>query len=225
MDYTKATNKQLWAIIRGDMECPLPLMEGVFHEAVDRGMIKQFVIAVIKDRFGSLNIAQSILKMPYAELIQVGYEGAMIAIRDFKPGKSSFSRFLFLNISRIFGRLSNYMDAKKREREEFSLNQFISDGGDTFERYMVDWATNVEKTVITKITLEEKMELLSPVQRETFNHVFLGYQFEEIAEQMKTNKKTLISRVRTAFIKMTGQPINLRELGLAKRGSYKKQGA
>jgi len=46
MDYSKATNEQLWTIMRSDAECPLHLLEGVFQEALKRDMILHFILSV-----------------------------------------------------------------------------------------------------------------------------------------------------------------------------------
>jgi RNA polymerase sigma factor (sigma-70 family) len=224
LDWSKASNEQLWVIIRSDSECPLTLLEGVFREAVNRGMIEHFILSIIKKKGLASEKARMVLEMSHEDLIQLGYEGALKAIRDFQTGKGTFSSLLFLAISQAYGKQFQYVESLKRQREEVSYNSTIS-GENTMEYYLIDNRTNVEKTVIMKLYLEEKLSLLSPIQIETFQRFFIGYTYNEIAEQMNTKKSTVARRMEAALIRMTGKNINLAKLGLIERVSFKKQGA
>jgi RNA polymerase sigma factor (sigma-70 family) len=222
LDFSKATNDQLWVILRSDSNCSLSLMERVFREAVDRGMIKQYILSVMTKKGLVTEKHRRILEMSHDDLIQLGYEGALKAMRDFKPGKGTFSNLLFLAISQSYGQQFQYAETEKRKREEVSYNKVISEEN-TMEYYLVDHLTNVEKTVITKLQLEEKLSMLNPTLRETFLLYFVGYSYNEIAERMQVKKSAIRERMKKAFILMTGQNINLLKLGVFERSSFKNQ--
>jgi RNA polymerase sigma factor (sigma-70 family) len=224
MRWELATKEQLWTIIRTDGKCPLPLLEGVFHEAVSRGMIQQFILSVIKKKFGISENGQKLLKVTHEDLIQIGYEGALKALKAFEPGKGSLSNLLFITISQLYGQHIQYVDAQKRQREEFSYNQLISENDHkqrNMEFYLIDKGTNVEKKVITKIQLEEKLSLLNDIQKETFLRFFKGFTYEEIGQQMDAKKTTVAARMKTALWLMTGRNLNLKDLGIFERASFK----
>lgn len=224
MDYSKATNEQLWTIIKADAECPLPLLEGVFREAVNRGMIKQFILYVMKKKQLTNDKIYSLLEMTHEDLIQAGYEGALRAIRDYQPNKGTFSNLLFVTVSQAYGRLFQFIEAEKRKKDEVSYHTILSEEN-TMEYYLADNRTNVEKTVIHKLQLEEKLSLLNPIQKETFLRFFIGYTYQEIGEQMNAKKSTVARRMDAALAKMAGKNINLKKLGIFERASFKKQGA
>jgi RNA polymerase sigma factor (sigma-70 family) len=216
MNWTNATNNQLWIIMKSDWDCPLPLLEGIFQEAANRGMIKQIIIAVMKKKGLTSERNQSIIRMEYEDLVQLGYEGAINALIGFVPGKGSFVHFLYLKISQMYGKLFEYEDAEKRKR-----NDFIPNDGMEMEFYFVDYRTNVEKAVLNKIRLEEKLDLLNQIQKETFLRFFQGYTLQEIAEQMNTKKCTAHDRLTKAMIKMTGKKVDFRKLGVFERPTLK----
>jgi RNA polymerase sigma factor (sigma-70 family) len=216
MNYVLATNDQLWIIMKSDWDCPLPLLEGIFQEAVNRGMIKQIIISVMKEKRLTNERTQSIIRMEYEDLVQLGYEGAVNALIGFSPGKGSFVHFLYLKISQTYGKLFEYEDAEKRKR-----NDFIPNDGMEMEFYFVDYRTNVEKIVLNKIRLEEKLSLLNPIQKETLLRFFQGYTLQEIAEQMNTKKCTAHARLTKAMIKMTGKKVDFRKLGVLERPTLK----
>jgi RNA polymerase sigma factor (sigma-70 family) len=199
-------------------------MRGVFQEAVSRGMIKQFILSVMKKKRLFSEKVRKILDMTTEDLIQVGYEGALKAIKGFQPGKGTFSNLLYVTVSQAYGLQFQYAETEKRKRDEVSYDKGISEEN-TMEYYLVDQRTNVEKTVITRMMLEEKLSLLSSIQRETFQRFFVGYTYSEIGEQMGAHKSTVARRMEAALIRMCGQKINLAKLGLIERVSYKVQGA
>jgi RNA polymerase sigma factor (sigma-70 family) len=222
MNFTLATNEQLWNIMKYDKECPLSLLEGIFREAVNRGMIRQAVIHVIKYKKVTADDRKK-LCVSYEDLIQVGYEGALKALRDFEPGRGRFTNLLFCMISQSIGTLFKYQRAKKRQGTEVSYqNMFSDDKVDTYEIYLMDRHTNVEKTVLTKMALEEKMKRLTKVQRDIFDWYFKGYTIREIAKLIDSPRTTVQRRLKEALRKMTGHQINLMELGYER---VRKQGA
>jgi RNA polymerase sigma factor (sigma-70 family) len=222
MNFTLATNEQLWNIMKYDKECPLSLLEGIFREAVDRGMIQQSIIHVIKVK-GIKPETNKEFGITYDDFIQIGYEGALKALREFQPGRGKFTDVLFHMISQAIGQFFVVQRAQKRKGNLVSYQNFLSNKSEeTMEIYLLDRKMNVEKTVLTKIALEEKLKKLSDVQRETFKRYFVGYTLPEIAEQMNTKKSTVQGRLEKAFIKMTGHKVNLVALGYER---VKKQGA
>lgn len=224
MDYTKATKNQLWTILKSDNECPLPLLEGVFMEALDRGMIKQFIISIMKKKKLHLDKPKHILGMSHDDLIQLGYEAGLTALKKFTPGKAAFLSFMYLCVCQAYDYQFNRLETGKRKGETVSYNKSISDENTMEYYYLVDHQTNVEKTVINKIRLEEKLNLCTPVQRTTFLLYLAGYSHREIAQRMNAKNNTVSARIKKALYKMTGKNINILKLGYEKP-SFKKQGA
>jgi RNA polymerase sigma factor (sigma-70 family) len=224
MNYSKATKNQLWSILKADSDCPLPLLEGVFTEALQRGMIKQFIISIMKKKGLHLDKPKHILGMSHEDLIQLGYEAGFRGLKKFKPGKAAFLSFMYLCVSQTYDQQFNRLETGKRKGEEVSYNKPISDEHTMEYYYLVDYQTNVEKTVINKILLEEKLTLCSPVQKETVLRYMAGYSRSEIAKQMNAKKNTVSSRIKKALYAMAGRNVNILSLG-NERTSIKKQGA
>lgn len=221
MRWDLATNDQLWTIIRTDAECPLPLMEGLFQEAVRRGMIKRLILATAKRVFHSIEFACKKLKMDVDDIVQLGYEGALRAIKNFTPGRGTFRHMLNMSVSASLINELERLEASKRQAELVSMDEPIGNGENGLEYYLNDNKTNVEKTVITKMRLEEKLQLLNEIQRDTFMRLFEGYNYEEIGKQMGVTKAAVFQRIKKAFILMTGKQVNLFELGVVEKASFK----
>lgn len=222
MEWEEATNEQVWAVLMNDEECPCSLLNQVFQEAIERGMIRGFILSIIKKKFGSCEAAQKLLKMEQGDLIQLGYEGAVramdrYAINQYTSKQVKFNTLLFTVINSMYDDRTEYLQAAKRAIVESDIEPVTP--------YLLDGQKSVEQIVLTKIQLEEKLDLLSDVQRHTLHWFSKGYTFGEIAEIMSSTKNTVADRIQKSFIKMTGHRINLRELGLFERPSYKKQGA
>jgi RNA polymerase sigma factor (sigma-70 family) len=225
MDYSLATKNQLWTILKSDVECPLPLLEGAFTEALQRGMMKQFILSIMKKKGLHLDKPKHLLGMSHDDFIQLGYEAAYQALKKFKPGKAAYLSFVYLCVTQAYDQQFNRLETGKRKGEEVSYNKTISDENTMEYYYLVDHQTNVEKQVITKIRLEEKLNLLNPTQRETMLLYFAGYSYSEIAKKTNVKKTAIRERMRASFIKMTGHSVNLLKLGIFERTSFKKQGA
>lgn len=223
MRYSLADDTQLWNIMKSDAECPLHLLEGVFQEASERGMIRQYVLAVVKKKFGSSERAQELLKMTHEDIIQTGYEGAVKALKEFKPGKGVFTSFLHMKVSQVYGMALEVLMTQKRQGDVMSYDETIGEDM-TFEYYLEDHRHNTERAALDNIHFEQLLSLLSPVQKDTFMRMFKGYTYAEIAEQLGTKKSAVSERIKTSFIKMTGKNINLKEIGVFERASYKENG-
>jgi len=224
MDYSKATNEQLWTIMRSDAECPLHLLEGVFQEALKRDMILHFILSVIKKRYTTSEKAQEYLKLSHEDVIQEGYIGATTAIQEHIPGKGTFTNLLFIKISQVYGKIAERNMMQKRNGETCSYQDWLDGAGNTFEFYLLDQRTNVEKQVVTKVCVEQMLELVSKKQKEVLLQFIQGYTYEEIAKQLNTKKSTVSERIQNAFIKITGDRVNLKDYFPIERASYKNVG-
>jgi RNA polymerase sigma factor (sigma-70 family) len=220
MRYELATNEQLWTILRTDIDCPLPLMEGAFYEALDRGLIRQFIKSVLRKRMIKAETKQK-LHVHYEDLLQIGYEAAVKALKEYEPSKGTFTNLLFIKIHQAYGMLLKTLKAQKRDGDETSYQELMNDDTRTYENLLYCRKMSVEKTVIQKLELEEKLSRCKPIQRETFERFMLGYTLTEIAEQMDTKKSTAGRRLEEALIKMAGYKINLQKLGLFERPKTK----
>jgi len=183
MDYSKATDKQLWMIMRSDAECPLHLLEGVFQEALKRDLILHFILSVIKKRYTTSEKAQEYLKLSHEDVIQEGYIGATNALQGYTPGKGTFTNLLFIKISQEYGKIAERNMMKKRNGETCSYQDWLDSAGNTFEFYLLDQQTNVEKQVVTKVCVEQMLELVSEKQKEVLLQFIQGYTYEESKEK------------------------------------------
>lgn len=211
MDYSKATNNQLWTILRSEIDCPLPLMEGAFLEALDRGLIRQYIKSTIK-KIGISEETRYKLHADYEDLIQIGYMAALKAMEGYDSSKGTFINLLHIKIFQAYGMMFKASNVQKRKGEEISYHTEIDDAS-TLEIFLVDYRKNVEKTVIQKMELEEKLNRCKPTEREVFERYMLGYSLKEIAVQMESKKATVGKWLKTAIKKMAGYEIDLRKLG------------
>jgi RNA polymerase sigma factor (sigma-70 family) len=226
MDYLKATDKQLWNIMKYDKECPLRLMEGVFQESVKRGLIKSAIIQVIKRKKIGY-VTNNEFNVTFDDFIQIGYEGALTAIKDYEPGRGYFINFLYNNISHTIGLFFQKQKTQKRKGDVVSYqNTFSADEMiDSYETFLIDYKASVEKIVMDKMALEEKLSVLTMEQRRIFDLFFVGYTLKEIKAMTNFSFRRVQGGLQGAFINMTGQKLDLRKIGVCERASRKKQGA
>lgn len=217
IDWTKANDEQLKTIMLHEKECPLPLLEGAFIEAVNRGLFKGFIIHILKKRFRTLSNAEFFMKMPLDDILQYCHLRAVMGMEGFKKNGENFSTYMYTSISSGITEHQRKLDQQKRQGKETSIDKQISDDGDTFHWYLQDHTTNVEKIVIDKLMLEEKLSVLSQVQREVFMMFFKGYNSTEISEILNVNLNTVNTRLRLAKEKLLGKNVNFKQMGVTTR--------
>ena len=218
---SKATNEQLWVIMRSDADCPPSLLEMVVHEAIDRGMIKQYIVSTLRRYFQSVELGLKKLKCELNDIVQMGYEITVKAVTEYVPGRSSFTSFLYMKLTQLFGHEIQNLNALKRQAEVQSYNVEFQ-GDESLEYYLVDHQTNVEKTVIQKVMFEEKLSLLNEILKETFMLYFKGYTYQEIAQMLGSKKSAIKYRMDRSLETMTGRKINLKQIGAFERASFKR---
>lgn len=222
--FKKATNEQLWVIAKHDKNCPSHLLIGVINELIRRDEIKRYICAIIIKLFKSFNAAESFTFMSKEDLIQIGYVGAIESLLEYKQGHGSYANYLYFVLMNKFKEITRDLMADKRKviSHTFSYQQPIQmDETETFEIFFPDKRINIENEVIKKIMLEEKYKLLTPKQKIVFVQYLKGYTVQEIADELDCHKSTAHKQLKKAIIKMAGRNINLIELGVFERVSFK----
>lgn len=209
-----ATDEQLWAVMEWEKGCPLPLLKECFEEAVKRGMIRMRVLLAVKKVFKHLKFAQKQLKMEVEDILQLGYEAAWKALEGHKTNEHALDKIMFIHIKQHLLMQWEKWTAKKRRGEEVTI--------DKLQYYMEDQRSNVEQAVVNKLMLESQLSLLTEDEKKTVLLTMKGYTSREIAKFMGVANGTPPSRLKKAFIKMTGEPVNITKLGTFERVTYKR---
>lgn len=217
MKWELATKEQLQAIMIHDKECPIHHLEAAFIESVNRGFFKGFIIHILKKRFKTLKNAEFYMKMPLDDILQYCHLRAVMGMEGFKKNGENFSTYMYTSISSGITEHQRKLEQLKRQGIETSIDRTIADEGETFHWYLVDHETNVEKFVIDKVMLEEKLSVLSQVQREAFMLFFKGYNSTEISEILNINKNTINTRLKLAKKKLFGENVNFKKMGVTTR--------
>lgn len=133
------------------------------------------------------------------DLIQEGMIGLFKAIRDFsKEKESSFYHFAELCISR---QIYTAVEASNRKKHA-PLNTYISlysgtneDGVVLADSLMAGLQENPEQMMIDQenmtLFLEQLKERLSKLEREVLDYYLAGLNYQQIAEQMGKNPKSI----------------------------------
>jgi len=140
------------------------------------------------------------------DLIQMGYLHVVEGTKHYNPSKSSFSTFIYRFLtSRFLNYIrNNQADKRKSNLDNLSLHKEIDsdEGKSLFLDLLQDEKTNVEKQVITKITLEQLYESLSEKQKEVIILRSLGYGNVEIAKKLSVSHTAIKDRWNLALRKM-----------------------
>jgi RNA polymerase sigma factor (sigma-70 family) len=222
--FKKATNEQLWVIVKHDKNCPTPLLVGVIHELIRRNELEKFICKVIINVYKSITAAEEFTFLTKEDLIQTGYEGTIEALQEYKQGHGTFMNYLHFVLMNKFKELSRELLADKRKAIFFttSYHQEVKEGtSDSFEIFLSDNRINVEKEVIRKIMVEEKLNLLTPKQKQIFLAFLEGFTLQEIADKLGYHKSTIHGHLVKAIMKMAGKKINLHDIGVFERVSCK----
>ncbi len=224
--YHKATNEQLWVIAKHDKECPTHLLIGVVNELIRRNEMEKFIYRVLLNLFKSIPAAEEFTFMAKEDLVQIGYEAAIESLHEFKQGYGTYTNYLYFVLTNKFKEVSRDLMADKRKtiKHTFSYQCTADKTEDTskaYEYFLPDHRISVEKEVIQKIMMEEKINLLTPKQTKVFLKYLKGYTLQEIADELGFHKTTIHKHLTRAIIKMAGRKINLSQLGAFERASFK----
>lgn len=219
MNWTKATNEQLSNIIAHDIDCPAHLLIGVVTELLNRNKLEGLVNKVIMKRFTKINIAVNVLGMPEEDIKQFCRMTLFASVEKFKPGKSSFLFFSYMRAVGELRDLENKVKAEKRKVYENiqSIDNQRNEEGETFAE-LLPTSINVEREVIRKVSLEEKMQLLNWLERKTLLLYMKGYSSTEIGRMINKSRKATARQINNGLSKMCGRKTSISELGMVNIG-------
>lgn len=223
MDYTKATNKQLWNIISSDIDCPTDLMSGVVHEVIERQGFHFLIKHLINRMFTRYS---RLRRFHYYDLYQVGYIGVVNALRSYQPGKASFKTFAFMMIRTEFDHLLAKDNSEKRKVYDGIISMDVQkhdENEESFVDNLIDEYQQVEQQVIKKDEWEYHMNKLDERERNIIELFCQGYTFNEMAEGIFEGLRhaASVTKVFHGAIQKINPEIegrlNLRQLGITTR--------
>lgn len=219
MDWTKATDEQLKNIISNDKDCPTHLLSGVVTEMLNRNLLDRLAYRVIIKRFRRIEIAINVLKTTEEDLMQFCRMKIFESVNKYKQGLSCF---LYLAFRYLISELRGLEVKAKAEKRKIYDSLLSSDAEMESGEFFINFFPsnmNVEREVIRKISLEEKLGPLSEQEKRTLLLYVKGYCMEEIAEIEHISKSGVSRRMKKITQKISGKEINLSNLGLS---NYRK---
>ncbi|WP_409297722.1 sigma-70 family RNA polymerase sigma factor [Peribacillus sp. SCS-26] len=188
MKWQSATNEELMLIIKDDKSCPAHLLHGVVHESLERGLFNKLIYWVFQKLMKDWRKTVEAWNMENQDILSIGYCGVLIALSRWKPGKSSFKTYAYLNIRSEFIHLLDAENTKKREINKHTSSYDVP--MESGEPLITTFSSksNVEKAVIRKIAFETKLCMLDPQEKDILIMFLRGYSFREIGKQVFTEK-------------------------------------
>jgi RNA polymerase sigma factor (sigma-70 family) len=219
MNLSKASDNQLSNIISHDIDCPTHLLSGVVTELLNRNLLEGLVNKCIMKRFRKIEIAVNVLGMPEEDIKQYCRMYFFTSIDKFIPGKSSFLFFAYMNTLGLLKDLETKVKAEKRKVYENiqSIDNERNENGESFVE-LFPASANVEREVIRKISLEEKMQLLNGLEKKTLILYTKGYSSKEIGEMLHKSRKVAARQINNALSKMCGRKTSISELDMRNAG-------
>lgn len=203
MDYTKATDEQLLTIIKSDMDCPLPLLEGVVHEALDRGIFNKLIYHVFDSMFRNWRRVVNAWNIENKDLLSIGYCGVLNALRLWKPGRASFQTFVYMNIKSEFTHMLDKENTKGRQIYKVTESYDKQTAEGINFKDLMQSTENVEKYVLRKIELETALDKLTEMEKEIITYFLEGYTINDLALNVyKKSTSFVYKRWRSALEKM-----------------------
>lgn len=161
-----------------------------FHEN------QKLIYQAIYSQYGSQGAIERIAKkygMDFSDVEQIGAETLYkCCLRFQEQGESTFANYAIRNIQmqiqtefRRRGEMVRIPDEKRKDikHEYQSLDTPLGDTDETFASLLPS-TVNVEKKVIRKITMEEKLETLKEIEREVILLKLNGKTEKEIAKKL-----------------------------------------
>ncbi|MGM7719422.1 sigma-70 family RNA polymerase sigma factor [Metabacillus sp. Hm71] len=209
MRYHLATDEQLKTIITNDINCPTELLGGVVHEMLNRNLLDGLIKKAIIRRFNVIDIATKVLRIPDEDLFQNCRMEIVKVVKGFKQGYRPFSYYLAICLRTYLKDLENAAKAEMRKVYENiqSIDVVRNENGDTYAELFRS-NMNVEREVIKKIMFEEKMNQLTPGEKQTFKLYLKGYSYREIGEMLSVSKAGICRRMEKATEKLCGKRIS-----------------
>ncbi|MRX70865.1 sigma-70 family RNA polymerase sigma factor [Bacillus lacus] len=195
MDWLKATDKQLQAIINHDGQCPPQLLYEAVEEAVRRDLYHYYLWYFITKRFKSVRFAEQLLQMSFDDMKQIMYIKAFDALKRYKPGKYPFICFWARFMNTKLSDLNRDRKAGKREGETVTID-------DEEKPFHLVSDYNVERLVLNRITINNLLSRLTPLEKEVVLWREQGYKFPEIGLKTGFTRTYMHKTYKQALAKM-----------------------
>ncbi|MGD6898621.1 hypothetical protein [Bacillus infantis] len=192
MNWDKATDEQLLLIMKEDKDCPQHLLRGVVMESLDRGLFNKLIYWIFDNLMKDWRKTVQAWNMENEDILSMGYCGVLQAINRWKPGKSSFKTFAYMNIRSEFTHVLEAENSKKREiyKVTDSYDKETSEGEPLV--YFIPGKVNVEKEAIRNIEYHTKMSQLTELEYTIVTLYLQGYRFSEINKMTLNHRKNTI---------------------------------
>jgi len=197
MKWESATNQQLRTIAQFDPDCSPSLLEGLVVEMIKRRLWDGIILYAAKQTYYNVqDTYRNKLQMSYEEFIHVSHIHILKMVERFQPGRRNFKSYVIMCLISYFKHLRRDAEALKRKANLFTDDV---DGLDPkLQESMFQSPMNVEKYVIDKIMMEERLSTLREVERQALKLEVMGYTQYEIAELLgfkRTYGNVLLKRV------------------------------
>lgn len=105
----------------------------------------------------------------------------------------SFNQYMALSLDNHFNRLIKWNNALKRKsfKESLSLERVLEENG--YQLMGPSKSIQPEDKPIVNETMEEYIEYLSSFEKEVCLYCFLGYTYDEIAEDLKCSREKVMN--------------------------------
>jgi hypothetical protein len=199
MKWHLATDEQLETIFNSDDHCPNHLLVGVVEEMMKRDMFGGMIMTKAK---------QLETKINRGEVVQAAHIGIFQLAKIYKPGKLPFKNLCYIVIERRI---------KTLQQKRFYKNNFANAQALQNEVPEIESSFNVERAVIRKVIIQEKLSRLSEKQRVIVDLFLKGYPLKWIGENVY-NQDT--SAIRYQF-KLALQKMNVEDYKIGTRTGLK----
>ncbi|MFP7447142.1 hypothetical protein SFC50_25945 [Bacillus infantis] len=203
MKWELATDEQLLTIMKEDKDCPKQSLQGVVMESLERGIFNKLIYWVFDNLVKDWRKTVRAWNIENEDILSMGYCGVLQALSRWKPGKSSFKSFAYMNIRSEFTHAMDQENAKKREINKHTESYDVpTESGESVLTF-IRGSANVEKEVIRRLEYQNKMMLINEKEQQMIRLFMDGYRFQDIKK--KIYKKKTTDGVREHFYEVLGK--------------------
>lgn len=194
LNWELATKEEIWNIIGHDWNIPKHLLEGLVIEGLRRRLFKPLIKHLIYktfDYWGNRDLYD------LQDLYAMGEAAIFIAMKNYKPGKSSFKTFAYRNIKSEFTHYQDRINTQKRKiyKDIISLDvEKFDDNEETFVSNIIDESSNPEEIVLKKLFWEETFAPLTEREVDALVSFAQGYTMRETSNKYGFSSVTSINR-------------------------------
>lgn len=173
MNFQKATTTQLETIFNHEYDLPTDLLVGLVTEMMNRNLFEGMIISTAKRLFNHYN---------RDEVLQVAYIGIFQLVKKIKHMKIPFKSLVYIVIER---RLKSIIVSDSTIKNKMNYSALLN------EFPVMIASSNVEKTVIDKMSLQEQLDKLTEKERYIVTEFLKGYSLNYQARRINKDSKLL----------------------------------